>query len=129
MDGPGIPFAGGVPRGRAPGRSGILRSSGIALRLLEARRLGARLGSDDADERDALTGRTAQIVRERELPAAGHARDLTLPRLATQLEPALVEHPEAGRADRVTERFQTAVGIDGQLSVEIERTREHFLPC
>src|SRR3989442_90700 len=101
MDGPGIPFAGGVPRGRAPGRSGILRSSGIALRLLAARRLGARLGSDDADERHALTGRAAEIVRERELPATRDAGDLTLPRFAAELEPALVEHPEAGRADRV----------------------------
>src|SRR6266487_3179550 len=90
--------------------------------------LRARLGAHHADERHALSRRAAQVVRQRQLAAAGHALDLPLAGLATELEPALEQHAQARSADRMAERLEPAVGIHGQLALEIERAGEHFLP-
>src|SRR5262249_26797566 len=89
----------------------------------------APLRADDAHERDALPGRAAEIVRERELPPARDAGDLPLARFTAKLQPAFEQHAQPRGADRVTERLQTAVGIHGQLAVEVERAGEHFLPA
>src|SRR5688500_14182685 len=64
--------------------------------------------ADHADERHALARRAAQVVSERELPPAGDAGDLPLPGLAAQLQPALEQHPEPRRPDRMTERLETS---------------------
>src|SRR5712691_8589247 len=88
-------------------------------------RLAAGFGSDDGDERYALAGRTAQVVGERQLLAVV---DLALSGFAPQLEPRLEEHPQARRADGMTERLQAAIGIHRQLTVEIERPGEDFFP-
>src|SRR5262249_4392140 len=89
----------------------------------------APLRADDAHERDALPGRAAEIVREREVAPARDAGDLPLARLAAQLQPALEQHAQARGADRVTERFQSAVGIHGEPPFQIEGAGEHFLPA
>src|SRR5215813_5398083 len=80
----------------------------------------APLRADDAHERDALPGRAAEIVREREVAPARDAGDLPLARLAAQLQPALEQHAQAIRADRMAERFEATVRVDGQLAFEIE---------
>src|SRR5688572_22713023 len=90
--------------------------------------LRARLGADNRDERDTLARRAAEVVRQRELAATTDRRDLPLAGLAAQLRPRFEQHAQAGRADRVAERLQAAVGIHGELAVEIERPGEHFLP-
>ena len=51
-----------------------------------------------------------------------------LRRLAAQLQPALEHHPQAGRADRVAEALEPAVGVDRQVAVEVVRAGEHLLP-
>src|SRR5919108_2533497 len=84
--------------------------------------------ADHAHERDALAGRAAEIVGERELAPARDAGDLPLARLAAQLQPALEQHAQPGGADGMAERLEPAVGIHGQLALEIERAREDFLP-
>src|SRR5688572_22280242 len=89
----------------------------------------APLRADHADERHALARRAAQVVGERELAPASDAGDLPLPGLAAQLQPALEQHPEPRRADRMTERLETSVGIHGQLALEIEGAGEDFLPA
>src|SRR5437868_8033784 len=90
--------------------------------------LGTGLRSDDADERDALARRAAEVMGEGELAAAAHAGDLPLARLAAQLQPALEQHAQTGGADRMAERLQPAVGIDGQLAVEVVGAGQHVLP-
>src|SRR5262245_10139354 len=85
------------------------------------------LAPDDADVAHALAGLAAQVVGERE-PLAGDGLDLPFPGLAAQLQPALEQHPEAGRTDRVTERLEPAVGVHGELAVEVEGSGEHLLP-
>jgi hypothetical protein len=67
-------------------------------------------------------------VRQGERAAAGDARDLTLAGLAAELEPALEEHPEPGGADGMAEGLEAAVGIDGQLAIQVEGAGEDFLP-
>src|SRR5438132_8171734 len=89
---------------------------------------GTGLRSDDADERDALARRAAEVVGEGQLPAAADAGDLALAGLAAQLQPALEEHAQPGGADRVAERLQPAVGIDRELAVEIVGAGQHVLP-
>src|SRR5262247_1501339 len=89
---------------------------------------GTGLRADDADERDALARRAAEVMGESQLPAAAHAGDLALARLAAQLQPALEPHAKPGGADRMAERLQAAVGIHRQLAVQIERPRQHVLP-
>src|SRR5688500_636667 len=88
----------------------------------------APLRADHADERHALARRAAQIVSERELAPARNAGDLPLARLAAQLEPALEQHPEPRGAYRMAERLEPAVGVHGQLALEVEGAREHLLP-
>src|ERR671923_758308 len=89
---------------------------------------GTRLRSDDADERDALARRAAEVMGEGQRAAAAHAGDLALAGLPAQLQPALEQHAQAGGADRMAERLEAAVGIHGQLAVAVERPRQHFLP-
>src|SRR5687767_2597454 len=89
----------------------------------------APLRADHADERHALARRAAQIVSERELPPARDAGNLPLAGLAAQLQPALEQHPQPRRADRMAERLQPAVRVDGQLALEVEGPRQHFLPA
>src|SRR5438270_7254774 len=89
---------------------------------------GTGLRSDDADERDALARRAAEVVGEGQLPAAADAGDLALAGLAAQLQPALEEHAQPGGADRVAERLQPAVGVHRQLAVEVEDAGQHVLP-
>src|SRR5712664_334604 len=89
---------------------------------------GTGLRSDDADERDALARRAAEVVGEGQLAAAADGGDLTLAGLAAKLQPALEQHAEPGGADRVAERLEAAVGIHRQLAVEIERAGQHVLP-
>src|SRR6187401_1967317 len=90
--------------------------------------ISAALGADDRDERDALAGRAAQIVREGQLAAARDAGDLPLASLAAQLQPRLEEHPEPGGADRVAEGLQPAVRVHRQLALEVEGAVQHLLP-
>ena len=66
-------------------------------------------------------------VRALRLPV-GDAGDLALAGLAAQLRPALEQHPQPGRPDRVTERLQPTVGVHRQLAVEVERPGEDLLP-
>src|SRR5688572_17742128 len=89
---------------------------------------GTGLRSDDADERDALARRAAEVMGEGQLAAAADAGDLALAGLAAQLQPALEQHAQAGGADRMAERLQPAVGIHGQLAVEVVGAGQHFLP-
>ena len=87
------------------------------------------LGADDADEADALARRAAQVVGQSERPSGTHGPDLAVRRgLPPKLEPALEEHAQSGGADRVAEGLQAAVGIDRQLTVAVERARQHLLP-
>src|SRR5256886_14881155 len=89
----------------------------------------APLRADHAHERDAFAGRAAEVVGERERAPARDAGDLPLARLAAQLQPALEQHPQTGGADRVAERLQPAVGIDGQLALQVEvPARTSFQP-
>ena len=44
-----------------------------------------------------------------------------------QLQPALEQHPQARRADRVAEGLQAAVGVHRQLPVEVEPAGEELL--
>src|SRR4029453_12180033 len=89
---------------------------------------GTELRADDADERDALARRAAEVMGESQLAAATHAGDLALARLAAQLQPALEQHAQPRGADRVPERLEAAVGIHRQLAVQIERAGQHVLP-
>src|SRR5215813_2368040 len=89
---------------------------------------GTGLRADDADERDALARRAAEVMGEGQLPAAAHAGDLALARLAAQLQPALEQHAQPRGADGMAERLEPAVGVHGQLAVEVERPGQHVLP-
>src|SRR5919109_2136567 len=60
---------------------------------------GTGLRADDADERDALARRAAEVMGEGQLAAAAHAGDLALAGLAAQLQPALEQHAQARGAD------------------------------
>jgi hypothetical protein len=53
---------------------------------------------------------------------------LPLSRLAAQLEPGLVEHPQPAGADRVAERLQTAVDVDRESPLGVEVAGQHVLP-
>src|SRR3989454_10001660 len=88
----------------------------------------APLRADHAHERDALARRAAEVVGEGELAPARDAGDLPLARFAAQLQPALEQHAQPRGADRMTERLEAAVGIDGQLALEVEGAGEDFLP-
>ena len=48
-------------------------------------------------------------------------------RFAAQLQPALEEHPQARRADGVSEALESAVRVDRQVAVEVERAGEDLL--
>src|SRR4029453_12088137 len=69
---------------------------------------GTELRADDADERDALARRAAEVMAESQLAAATHAGDLALARLAAQLQPALEQHAQPRGADRGPERLEAA---------------------
>src|SRR5690606_15918634 len=84
----------------------------------------ASVGSDHRHERHATTWTAAQVVGERQVRVV----QLPLARLATELQPAFVEHAQAAGADRMTERLQPAVGIDRQPPAELERAVEDVLP-
>src|ERR1700728_1963758 len=86
----------------------------------------AQLGADDRYEGDHLAGVAPEIVYDGELAVVGDAP--VLGRLASELEPALVVHAQAGSAHGVPEALQTAIGVDGQAAVECERPRQDFLP-
>src|SRR5690349_20789064 len=86
--------------------------------------LSATLRAHDGDERHTPAGATAEVVRERE-PGIS---DLPLPRLPAQLQPGLVEHPQAARADRVAEGLQPAVDIDREAPRGVEGTVEDVAP-
>src|SRR4051794_23097127 len=89
----------------------------------------ARRRADDADEAHTLTRRAPQVVGESERAPFVDCLDLAFGRcFPAQLQPALEEHSQARRADRMTERLQSAVWIDRQVAVEVERTVEHVLP-
>src|SRR6266850_1023881 len=89
---------------------------------------GTGLRSDDADERDALARRAAEVMGEGELAAAADAGDLARARLTAQLQPALDQHAQAGGADQMAERLQPAGGIDGQIAFEAVGAGQHVLP-
>src|SRR5262245_7812965 len=89
----------------------------------------ALLRSHDRHERHALPGASAQVVGHREGPTGRDGRDAAfVRRLAPKLQPALVHHPQAGCADRMPERLQPPVGVDGKLAVEVEHAAERVLP-
>ena len=44
-----------------------------------------------------------------------------------ELQPALVEHPQTGRADGVAEALESAVRVDRQIAVAIERAGQDLL--
>src|SRR5437879_6979700 len=103
-----------------------MRTASIALGNFGAqtmRGMLAPLRADHAHERDALARRAAEVVGEGELAPARDAGDLPLARFAAQLQPALEQHAQPRGADRMTERLEAAVGIDGQLA--LERSEEH----
>src|ERR1700756_4604631 len=89
-------------------------------------RVSAESAADDADEADAVAGRAAEVLRERE-PAVRGA-DLMGAGLPAQLKPALVDHPQAARPDRVPEALQAAVGVHRQVPVPVVDPVEHVLP-
>ena len=90
------------------------------------RLFSALLGTDDGHERDASARRATEVVGEAQGPVG---LDLTLGgSLATQLEPALEHHAQPGGTDGVAEALQATVGVDGQLTVEIEGSGEDFFP-
>src|ERR1700722_5096018 len=98
-----------------------------------ARMLAAAFGgelaegtADDGDEADAVTRRAAEVLGERE-PAVRGA-DLARARLPAQLEPALVDHPQAARPDRVAEALQPPVRVHRQVSVPVVDTVELIAP-
>src|SRR5438552_584918 len=50
-------------------------------------------------------------------------------RLAPQLQPGLEQHPQARGADGVAEALEAAVGVDGQLAVEVVGPGQDLLPA
>src|SRR3984957_3960364 len=76
--------------------------------------VSAEPAADDGNEADALAGRAAEVLRERQ-PAVRGA-DLARAGLLAQLEPALEDHPQAAGPDRMAEALQAAVGIHGQVT-------------
>src|SRR5262245_47431426 len=77
-----------------------------------AREPSAAEAPDDRHRRDVLAGEAAEVVRQpehgiAELPCAG---------VAPELEVHLVEHPQPGRADRVTEALEPPVDLAGHLA-------------
>src|SRR5918996_2658402 len=89
---------------------------------------GTGLRADDADERDALARRAAEVMGESQRAAPAHAGDLALAGLAAQLQPALEQHAQPRGADRMAEGLQPAVGVDRQLAVEVEGAGQDVLP-
>src|SRR5262245_13522741 len=97
--------------GRTFGRSAFLRSAGEP---------------HDRHGRDILVRHAAEIVAERK---AWRRRSLSRARAAEQLKVILVDHPDAGCADRMAEAFEAAVDLAGHLSVGVEEAVEHVLPA
>src|SRR4029453_1851665 len=101
---------------------------------------GTEPRADDADERDAIARRESgaertplprrapEVMGESQLPAATHTGDLALARLAAQLQPALEQHAQPRGADRMAERLEATVGIDRQLTVQVEHAGQYVLP-
>jgi hypothetical protein len=54
---------------------------------------------------------------------------LTGSRAAEQLQIVLVDHPDAGSADRMAEALEAAVDLAGQGAVSIEEAVEHVFPA
>src|SRR5258708_7583616 len=84
----------------------------------------ATLAADDRDEAHAAARHAAEVVRQPER----RPLDLARPGLAAELQPHLVHHAQPGGADRVAERLEPAIGVDGESAVEIEETVHHVLP-
>src|SRR5262245_26735995 len=123
-----IPSAMSECRGAPRFRRGAAESWGCGGHFGAPASMVAALGADDADERHALARRAAEVVREGEIPAAPHAGDLPLAGLSPELQPALEQHAQSGGADGMAERLESAVGIHGQLAVEVKGARHDLLP-
>src|SRR6266853_774350 len=83
------------------------------------------VAADDGHAGHVLARRAAQIV--------GHA-DARILQLAgagaaLELQVHLVEHAQAGGADRMAEAFQPAVDLAGDLAVGVVEAVEHVLPA
>src|SRR5947209_14563394 len=90
---------------------------------------GRGFAAHDADEADALARGTAKVVGEGQLAAGGNRFDGALGRsLASQLQPALEQHPQSRSTDGVAEGLEATVGVDRELAVEVEGAGEDFLP-
>src|SRR5690606_4149079 len=123
---------------RAPVRRGAVsaicdRVSNICARLsaihahviaIHARARSAELRADHRDERDVTARSPTEVVREAE-PRIGQ---LPLSRLAPELQPALVEHPQAAGTNGMAEGLQAAVRVHRQPAAELERTVQNVLP-
>src|SRR5215471_7173653 len=84
--------------------------------------------AEDGNERHHLAGLTAEVVRQGEVTLAVRADPPLLRCLPTQLQPGLEHHPQAGCAGRVTEALETTVRVDRQVTGQVERAGEDFLP-
>src|SRR5213593_4755304 len=84
-----------------------------------------RLPADDGDQAYAVPRQPPQIVRQPDLGVL----DLSVPRLAAELEPHLVHHPQPARADRMSEALQPAVRIHRLSPLEHETALERILPA
>src|ERR1700683_3204415 len=83
------------------------------------------LAADYRYEADASARRSAKVVRQSDL----RFLDLPRARFAAHLQPHFVHHPQPRCADRLPERLEAAVGIDRQLTFEVEEPVHHVLPC
>src|SRR5262245_57000652 len=127
---PGLDFPGRWRCRFAVRRRPLVRVSPSPRRLGTSYEPGsrARLRAHHADERHALAGRTAQVVREGQAATPGDARDLPRAGLTAKLQPALEQHAEAGRSDRMPEGLEAAVRVDRQLTIQVEGAGQHLLP-
>src|SRR5258705_3951029 len=80
--------------------------------------------ADNRDGSDIAMGETTKVVRQ-----AKHrlVLALALAGAAVHLQVHLIDHAQAGSADRMAETFQAAVDLAGDLPVRIVKSVEHIL--
>src|SRR5260370_6890056 len=73
------------------------------------------LSAHHADEADTVARGAAQVLRERQSAVPGG--ELACTRLAAQLEPAFVDHPEPAGPDPLAEALAPPIGGHGRRAV------------